>query len=186
MTPEHLQKIADALRGKRHHHRSHKQTAEAREKIGAAHRGKHVSAETRAKMSAAHYGKSCPQRFGRMTPGRERVVRPTTRDIHWLAGFYEGEGCCIRSGSRHRAGGGTTAGTPTVYLYQVDIEPLRKAQSLFGGSIWQGTRRGSPYRTCLHWQCTGVRARGVLLTIYSLLSERRQAQARAALAIPQS
>src|SRR5260370_710538 len=109
MTPEHRQKIADALRGKRHHHRSHKQTAEAREKIGAAHRGKHVSAETRAKMSAAHYGKSCPQRFGRMTPGRERVVRPTTRDIHWLAGFYEGEGCCIRTGSRRPAGGGDAA-----------------------------------------------------------------------------
>lgn len=97
-------------------------------------------------------------------------VKPTPGDIAWAAGFIEGEGH-FRPRSQ-------------VTAVQVDTEPLYKMQALFGGSITVHTRQGNPrgWQASWTWRTSGARARGVALTLYPLLSARRQAQVRGMLA----
>jgi hypothetical protein len=83
------------------------------------------------------------------------MVNP--HDFIWAAGFYEGEG------------------TLASYSLQTSITqknrwPLERMKALFGGSI------SPPYRGCCRWQISGARARGFLMSIYELLSPRRQEQ----------
>lgn len=101
------------------------------------------------------------------------TVSPTTRDFEWAAGFLEGEGCFK-----------SNRGSGEVEAPQKYPEPLYRLQSLFGGSVKErsGLRDGAlcEYKT---WFITGHRARGVMMTLYGLLSKRRQFQIRNALGI---
>lgn len=91
------------------------------------------------------------------------TVSPSARDLEWAAGFLEGEGSFIKA-----------AGTQRVSAFQNSLEPLLKLKSFFGGTI-------SPQRVGNQWQIAGARARGVMMTLFSLLSERRKVQIRGAL-----
>ena len=96
---------------------------------------------------------------------------PTTRDLEWSAGFIEGEGSFDIDRGRGR-----------VCAVQVNREPLEKLLALFGGHIY--TRRpteGWGKQPVCSWIVTGPRARGVMMTLYSLMSERRQRQILCAL-----
>ena len=93
----------------------------------------------------------------------DRTEAPTTRDIAWAAGIYEGEGSCVR----HDMSACATIG-------QKDIWLLERMRALFGGSITKPVSS----RVCHDWRVFGARAVGFLLTIYALLSPRRQAQIR--------
>lgn len=100
------------------------------------------------------------------------IAHPTTRDLEWAAGFLEGEGSFQRCGS-----------SEAIYCRQVNPEPIHRLQELFGGVIAQrlpGDRFGKQVQ--LEWHCTGARARGVMLTLYSLLSQKRKEQIKKALA----
>jgi hypothetical protein len=80
---------------------------------------------------------------------------PTLRDIAWAAGFMEGEGSfTVRN----------------VSAPQKETEPLTKLVKWFGGRI---SRNAKGIYT---WRISGARARGVALTLYPLLSKRRQQQ----------
>jgi hypothetical protein len=94
------------------------------------------------------------------------TLTPRTVDLYWAAGFLEGEGC-FRAADR----------TEEAYASQVDPEPLYRLQLLFGGRIQLRTNR----RPIYEWQVHGARARGVMMTLYSLLSARRRGQIRQAL-----
>ncbi len=108
--------------------------------------------------------------IGTMHPGVPcSSIKPTARDLEWAAGFLEGEGCFRRSWPGK-------GGTEHVSASQKIREPLEKLQTFFGGSIGPD-RIGGTYR----WQVYGPRARGVSMTLYSLLSNRRQKQIRDAL-----
>jgi len=97
-------------------------------------------------------------------------TRPTQRDLGWAAGFYEGEGtCCFATGS-HRA-----------VINQVEREPLERMQRYFGGHIYRIPARLSS-QPSWRWIANGARARGILLTLYALLSAKRQAQIRKVIA----
>lgn len=124
----------------------------------------------------SHYPtKRCRVCFVASQTGRPRasnpllaaVAHPTSRDIAWAAGIFEGEGYC-------RFGTGSQA----VLIGQKDGWVLERLQLFFGGSI--GPPR--PNGVC-GWLLTGARARGFLMTIYSFLSPRRQEQARRALQV---
>jgi len=80
-------------------------------------------------------------------------------DIAWAAGIYEGEGCCNKDGALHVA--------------QKDPWLLLRLQAFFGGSVTE-----TKGKRCGVWLVSGARARGFAMTIYSLLSPRRQAQIR--------
>lgn len=102
-----------------------------------------------------------------------RVARasstPSTVDLAWAAGLYEGDGSTYRCYS-------STGSTEAVEVSQKDPWVLRRLQALFGGSVcqskWAGPQRQELYR----WRVYGARARGFLLTVHALLSPRRQAQ----------
>jgi len=116
--------------------------------------------------------------FGRERGGtRPASVRPTVRDLAWAAGFMEGEGC-FRRQSRCTRLSAKQIGTR---------EPLERLVAMFGGVIHSvsnehNRRRGGKARDGWEWTACGARARGVAMTLFPLLSRRRQDQVRRALA----
>lgn len=94
--------------------------------------------------------------------------RPTLRELAWAAGFIEGEG-------NFRG----EATTEQVTVGQVQKEPLLKLQRMFGGSVRMRAQRS--YDGCKRspfwlWVVCGSRARGVMMTLYQLMSTRRKQQ----------
>ena len=86
---------------------------------------------------------------------------PTLRELEWAAGFLEGEGSFASNGSSDR-----------IHAAQKIKEPLEKLQALFGGTIaWKSSGTG-----IWEWRVFGARARGIMLTLYTLFSEKRKKQ----------
>lgn len=96
---------------------------------------------------------------------RRAVLSPTTPQIAWAAGIFEGEGSV-------GAWGGGSRRTLNVKVVQKDPWLLFKFQDLFGGAVKLVGSRGNIF----YWYVSGSRARGVALTFYSYLSPRRRAQ----------
>ena len=90
----------------------------------------------------------------------------TTKDIAWFAGFYEGEAYVVC----------TKTQSISIEICQVNKEPLIKCMELFGGFI--GFKRGKTHFQVYRWILKGHQAFGLLMTIYSLLSERRKSQVK--------
>ena len=99
----------------------------------------------------------------------DATEHPTTRDIIWTAGFYEGEGSCAATGGSHH-----------VHIGQKNLWPLQRMQRWYGGALSQRLSARAP--DMHEWNIHGARARGFLLTIFALLSPRRREQIKAALA----
>ena len=103
--------------------------------------------------------------FGSMKPGLAPTKQPSMNDIHWAAGFVEGEAAITKRKDY--------PGQPRLMINQKDIEPLQKCRDLFGGALKQYKYEHGDYWV---WTLTGPRARGFLFTVYSLLSMRRKQQ----------
>jgi|SRR2546427_4668587 len=108
-----------------------------------------------------------PWNAGLMSSATAPTEHPTTQDICWAAGIYEGEGTCC-----HRA----STGADNCSVTQKDAWLPNKLRDLFGGKVYyiQPKSGDNHYR----WMVWGARARGFLLTTYKFLSPRRQAQIR--------
>jgi hypothetical protein len=93
--------------------------------------------------------------------------RLTTTDLHWAAGFLEGEGSFGNGG----AGIGMNAS-------QVQKEPLEKLQRLFGGNLHlDNTSIKHPnHQNCWHWTLVGRAGAAIMMTLYVLMSTRRKQQ----------
>jgi len=104
----------------------------------------------------------------------------TSRDLGWAAGFLEGEGT-FRLRANLRRSGGTTEINAT----QVHREPLDRLRLLFGGAIYLRHRHPHPKsfssRPIYNWYLSGVAARGLMMTLYPMMSSARKAQIRTAL-----
>ncbi len=103
---------------------------------------------------------------------------PTIRDLEWAAGFLEGEGCWLRAGKAGFQSGAKQIATR---------EPLDRLVALFGGAIYavshaRNRSAGGKGKDGWEWRACGARGRGVAMTLYPLLSQRRQSQIRGALA----
>lgn len=124
---------------------------------------------------------------GHWTLGREfgntkcATISPTLRQIEWAAGFLEGEGSFTSSSG--------SKGYPTcrVQAGQVQKEPLEQLHRMFGGTLicrerkeFMSPSNGKIYKanSDWFWWCHQTRARGIMMTIYSLMSPRRQEQIR--------
>jgi hypothetical protein len=99
---------------------------------------------------------------------------PTIQEIYWASGLYEGEGSV--NGNR---GFNVSIGQKNKWV-------LDKLQSLFGGSIKEskyssGFPSESNKSPMYYLGLSGTRARGFIMTIFKLLSPRRQQQAKLAL-----
>ena len=104
-------------------------------------------------------------------------VSPTICDLAWAAGFLEGEGSFASS-----TGSG---GYPVIRIQAGQTDepwPIHHLQKLFGGSVF----RRAPYkggRPHSRWYVHQARARGVMMSLYFLLSPRRQNQIKQALSV---
>lgn len=79
-------------------------------------------------------------------------------DLHWAAGFIEGEGSFdYHNGCRITVG-------------QMQLEPLNKLQQLFGGGVYLCGKRQIG-----QWSLSR-QAPGLMMTIFPLMSTRRKAQ----------
>ena len=103
--------------------------------------------------------------------------RLTTPELHWAAGFLDGEGSFgFRMSPRKN---GSTIGSLTVAAKQVYLPSLEKLQRLFGGGISGYTRYTG--HSINSWALSSARAAAVMMTLYVLLSPYRQGQIRSAL-----
>lgn len=92
------------------------------------------------------------------------TTTPNMTDLHWAAGFLEGEGhFAFNSG-------------PIVSANQKGKETLVRLQKMFGGSIGKHATDG-----CYYWKRSGPYAVGIMMTLYSLMSTRRKEQIKDAL-----
>lgn len=98
----------------------------------------------------------------------------STFDIHWAAGFLEGEGWF---------GTANKGRTPRIVCVQVEKEPMEKLVRLFGGRLYVRPARGENQQPVWSWEFTGGLAAGVMMTLYGLLSSKRQRQIDEALAV---
>jgi len=103
------------------------------------------------------------------------TVHPRTIDLYWAAGFLEGEGS-FSWGNRS---------VVQVSAKQVQAEPLERLSAMFGGKVYARTVRtsaGAETRKPINaWSIHGVLARGVMMTLYKLMSPKRKAEIRRAL-----
>lgn len=94
------------------------------------------------------------------------------RDIAWAAGFLEGEGSfCGR------------AGCERISAVQVNQEPIQRLVALFGGRVRQYKRNHPNWKPVWNWYASGTRARGIMMTLYPLMSHKRRATIAGALAL---
>lgn len=93
------------------------------------------------------------------------------RELYWAAGFMEGEGsfCSQRY-------------LITATAVQVQRQPLERLQALFGGCLRSFRRKAVTGEVYHRWELVGRRAAAVAMTLFTLMSPRRQEQIRAALA----
>lgn len=88
-------------------------------------------------------------------------------DLHWAAGFIDGDGCVYQSRT-----------TPMITATQKDRWPLDKLVALFGGTIYRHVRNESKGHIYYRWDLYGNAAAGVMMTLFVLLSPRRQEKIR--------
>ena len=70
----------------------------------------------------------------------------------------------------------------TVAVHQKQREPLERLLRMFGGTVTERpTDKRWPNNTYWHWRVYGIRARGIMMTLYAFMSPRRQQQIRFAL-----
>lgn len=116
----------------------------------------------------------CAKRIGKGVNHKlDPIKSPTTLDIAWAAGIWEGEGsCCPVNGQWFR-----------VSVAQKDPFILLKLRDMFGGSVNKyNNDTGYSKPTHIHtWYLYGARAHGFAQTIFTFLSPRRRAQIRGAI-----
>jgi hypothetical protein len=103
-------------------------------------------------------------RLGYCKPGLEATEHPSTRDIAWAAGIFEGEGSV------------SSARSCILAIEQKDPWILWRLKALFGGNVY---RRST--KEIWGWQVSGARARGFMMTIFVFLSPRRKEQIKTVL-----
>lgn len=98
-------------------------------------------------------------------------VSLVTKDLTWIAGFLEGEGSFLVG----------TRGSGVVCATQVQRQPLERLVELVGGTIWL-KRRSDGNRKDQHlWSMGGIRAIGLMMTLFGLMSPGRKNQIRRSL-----
>jgi len=100
--------------------------------------------------------------------GLDAIKVPTSLDVAWSAGLYEGEGSCVASGTR-----GTSF---SVAVTQKDPELLYWLRDWFGGGVNLYNVGKKKRFKIYHWVVCGDKARVFLGCIYPFLTSRRKAQ----------
>jgi hypothetical protein len=91
----------------------------------------------------------------------------TTNDLYWTAGFLGGEGCFTGRYSKC-----------VVKAGQKERWPLDKLERLYGGVVKYRAINGKSGTPIWEWHLSSVRAIGLMMTLYKLLSPKRQDRIR--------
>lgn len=88
-----------------------------------------------------------------------------TKDLHWLAGLLEGEGCFDLNMGRY----------PRIQLVMADEDVVRKARSLIGsGSLCRHkTKKRETHSVMWHYAVSGKNAATLMEQLLPLLGLRR-------------
>lgn len=101
-----------------------------------------------------------------------------SKDLHWLAGIYEGEGCFIVSGRKRF---GKWNKIPYAVVRMNDADVIQRVARLVGVTAYRShTPSAKKAKSKPSWvaEATGRRAAGIAMTLYPLLGIRRQAAIR--------
>lgn len=94
----------------------------------------------------------------------------TSHDVYWAAGFLDGEGYFQKTAHRR---------CPRISASQKQEWPLLKLQAMFGGNIYHRvTDSRRPDRKYYIWERTGRHGIAAMMTVYALMSPRRQERIR--------
>lgn len=100
----------------------------------------------------------------------------TQRDLGWIAGIVEGEGCL----GLHGNGAGTWR--PHLTIGMTDRDTVERLRDLIApGRAIETQRRPEPIKPLYRVRVLGRRAAAWMMTLYPLLGERRQVRARVVL-----
>lgn len=86
--------------------------------------------------------------------------------LQWTAGFLEGEGWFGTVNKK--------SSCVSVVAVQVQREPLERLKRYFGGYIVLRKRVCSRHNAASAWMLTGPKAAGLMMSLYSLMSPKRQ------------
>src|SRR4029077_13169376 len=91
------------------------------------------------------------------------------KELYWLAGFLEGEGTFywVKRGQR-----------PLITAVQVQKQPLERIKATFGGAIRLRKRPSNSRNNqdCYTWTLYNKNAVSLMMTLYCLMSHKRQGQ----------
>ena len=93
-----------------------------------------------------------------------------TKDIYWLAGLLEGEGCFFTSYQSNKP----KYKYPRILLGMTDRDVIEKAAKILGGTVYLVGEKKNRKRV---WYVSVARthqAVGWMMTLYSLMGERRK------------
>lgn len=98
---------------------------------------------------------------------------PVKRTAEWLAGLLDGEGCFENTRSVPQRGG--IYKYPRIQLQMTDEDTVRTAAAMMGNCP-VGFREGQKahHKRLWHTKIHGVRALGVMLSVFPYLSDRRR------------
>lgn len=103
----------------------------------------------------------------------------TIKELAWLAGLFEGEGCFMAA----KTGGHATSKTPTIAIQMIDKDIIKRVADI------TKVQPRNPWRSKLgnrqlvhHVTVCGTRAISWMMTLYVLLGERRRTKIREILA----
>lgn len=95
----------------------------------------------------------------------------TTKEIAWLAGLLEGEGCFELCRTKFRSG--NPYNRPRITLASTDKDVVEHTAKLFG-SVVSPPRRRPGRKPIYNTKCLGDKAIGWMQTLFVLLGERRR------------
>lgn len=103
---------------------------------------------------------------------------PLVKELYWLAGLLEGEGC-FTFGNLSQSGSGFRH--PALVLDMTDKDTMEKAAAMFGTSVYTlhtPTMKKNNGKPSFRTQVTGTRAVAWMMTLYPLMGSRRQERIR--------
>lgn len=103
-------------------------------------------------------------------------------DLHWAAGFLEGEGTFVAIAGKRANGMLRASFNLSVNAAQNEVEPLEKLQRIFGGNLYRNTRNGKSPNLINRWYLNGRSGAALMMTLWTLLSAKRRGQIEDALA----
>src|SRR5206468_7112381 len=108
------------------------------------------------------------------------VMKRDIKEIYWLAGYLEGEGCFTVNPSWHSKTGKPPSKSFILVVNSTDKDVIKKAAAILrhDASIHEVNKDKYGWKTQYKVSIVGPLAIGWMMTLYSLMGDRRKARIR--------